>query len=116
MERSTSATYDSAPGNDLESAATAGATVLQFRTGVSRFAEKLRETLEPNLPARELITVIISVALETDLGKSFTLTKGFDKMVQKIADSVMVDPNLRRQALAVVSQVVELKAVAGKKN
>ena len=47
--------------------------------------------------------------LEVNMGKSFTLTKGFDKMVEKITLAVVADPLLRRQALAAVSMVLDQK-------
>lgn len=85
-------------------------------TCLSRFRDLLEQTIVPHLSARDLVTIIISGALEVEFGKSFTLNPGFDKMVKKIADSLMVDPNLRRQALQVVSQVLEAKTGTEKKN
>ena len=76
---------------------------------LSRFREKLEEVLSPNLPAKELVIMMVRAALETEFGKTFTLMAGFDKMVIKISDSIMTDPALRRQALSVVSIVVDGK-------
>ena len=85
-------------------------------TKITRFTESLSDAILPNLPAKELVCLIVRSALETELGKSFTLNGGFDKMVKKIADSIMVDPILRRQALSIVSQVLGSKTDTEKKN
>ncbi len=79
-----------------------------------RFTEKLESILVPNIPANELITIIVKTAVEVQLGKSFTLNPGFDKMVNKIVSVIMTDPLLRRQALSVVSLVLENKTETGK--
>lgn len=79
-----------------------------------RFTEKLESILVPNIPANELITIIVKTAVEVQLGKSFTLNPGFDKMVSKIVSVIMTDPLLRRQALSVVSLVLENKTETGK--
>ena len=79
--------------------------------GISQFRQQLETVLHPNLPAKDLISSIVKTALEVQMGKSFTLTKGFDKMVEKISAAIMADPPLRRQALATVSIVLENKSV-----
>lgn len=71
------------------------------------FKERLTKMLEPSLPAKELIGVIIKCALEVEFGKSYILTKGFDKITSKIADSIMSNPTLRRQILSVTSIILE---------
>jgi hypothetical protein len=81
--------------------------------GVSLFRRELKSALHPNLPAKDLISTIVRTALEVHMGKSFTLVKGFDKMVEKIAAAVMADPTLRRQSLAAVSLVLENKSMHG---
>jgi hypothetical protein len=83
---------------------------------IQRFQEKLKETLTSNLPAKELVSIIISGALEVEFGRSFTLSRNFDKIVRKVADTVVTNPDLRRQALAVASIFLEKKMHAGKKN
>ncbi|MCX5749086.1 MAG: hypothetical protein NTZ10_02410 [Candidatus Saganbacteria bacterium] len=88
-----------------------------FRTdNIGRYHERLSGLLSPNLPAKELIYLMIRSALEIEFGPSFTLNKGFDKMVNKLADSVMTNPDLRRQALSVVGTVLDKKTGTGKKN
>lgn len=67
------------------------------------FEEKLKENINPNLTAKELAERIVAAALETEFGRSFTLTPGFAKMVDTLANSIVTDPELRRQALAVAS-------------
>ncbi len=76
---------------------------------VELFRKKLSAMLLPNLPAKELICLITKCALEVEFGESFTLNKGFDKIVEKIADSVMRIPELRRQSLSIVSTIIEGK-------
>ncbi len=73
------------------------------------FAERLSNSLEPNLSAKELIEKMVRSALEVEFGYSFTLTKGFAKMVGTIADSIMTNPELRRQSLAVASKYLSKK-------
>ncbi len=66
-------------------------------------ATRLEETLEPTLSAKELIEKIIRATLEVEFGHTFTLSKGFASMVGTIADSIITNPELRRQALRVAS-------------
>jgi len=73
------------------------------------FENRLSEILLPNLSAKELVEKIVSAALEIEFGPSFTLSKGFGKMVGTIADAIVTNPELRRQALAVASHFVARK-------
>ena len=82
---------------------------------ISRFRESLEKTLTANIPAKELVTIMVKTALETEFGKTFTLMRGFDKMLLKISDSIMTDPALRRQALSVVSLIIDKRPEQGKK-
>ena len=81
----------------------------------SRFFEKLSTVIMPNLPAKDLIAMIVRSALEVEFGPSFTLNKNFDKMVDKISDSIMTNPDTRRQALSAASIFIEKKMNMGKK-
>lgn len=83
------------------------------QNSASQFRQQLEAVLHPNLPAKDLIASIVRTALEVQMGKTFTLTNGFDKMVEKISAVIMADPPLRRQALATVSIVLENKSVHG---
>ena len=67
------------------------------------FEEKLENLVDPNLSAKELAERIVTAALESEYGKTFTLTPGFAKMVNALADSIVTNPELRRQALAIAS-------------
>ena len=71
------------------------------------FEEKLGSTLDPNLTAKELAERIVTAALESEFGKSFTISRGFAKMVSTLADSIVTNPELRRQALAVASVYIK---------
>ncbi len=84
--------------------------------GVSAFREELKARLTPNLPAKELIGLIVRTALEVEFGKSFTSIGGFDKMVKKIADAMMLSSEMRRQALTVVSAILDEKLGEERKN
>lgn len=67
------------------------------------FEEKLEQIIDPNLTAKELASRIVTAALESEFGKSFTLTPGFAKMIDTLADSIVTNPDLRRQTLTVAS-------------
>ena len=67
------------------------------------FEEKIISTVGPNLSAKELAQQLVLAVLESEFGKSFTLTPGFAKMVNTLADAVVTNPDLRRQALSVAS-------------
>ncbi|MEK7376633.1 MAG: hypothetical protein AABZ57_05675 [Candidatus Margulisiibacteriota bacterium] len=82
----------------------------------ARFFEKLSTVIMPNLPAKDLIAMIVRSALEVEFGASFTLNKNFGKMVDKIADSIMTNPDTRRQALSAASIFIEKKMNMGKKH
>lgn len=86
------------------------------KDNLDRYRDRLSELLAPNLPAKEMVLLMIRSALEIEFGPTFTLNKGFDKMVNKLADSVMTNPQLRRQALAVVGTIIEKKVSPEKKN
>lgn len=82
----------------------------------SLFASRLEEILEPTLSAKELIEKIIRAAIEVEFGPSFTLSKGFDKMISNIADSIITNPDLRREALSVASNCIGKKISIAKEN
>lgn len=67
------------------------------------FEEKIGTFIHPSLSAKEMATQIVTAALEAEFGRSFTLSRGFDKMVNTLAEVVVTNPDLRRQALAVAS-------------
>ncbi|MDD5382900.1 MAG: hypothetical protein PHH60_04515 [Candidatus Margulisbacteria bacterium] len=70
---------------------------------IDTFNEKLSTMLDANLTAKELAERIVIAALESEFGRSFTLTAGFAKMVNTLADSIVTNPDMRRQALAIAS-------------
>lgn len=74
-----------------------------------RFSEKLKVTLEQNLPAKELIEKVVRSALEVEYGPDFARSKGFPKMVSTIADAIITNPELRQQSLAVASMHLSKK-------
>lgn len=70
---------------------------------LNNFQEKLGNLIAPTLTAKELAECIVIAALESEYGKSFTLNRGFARMVSVLADSIVANPELRRQSLAVAS-------------
>ena len=74
---------------------------------INYFKEKLKDGMNQDLTPKEMAEHIIMSALETEFGKSFTLTPGFAKMVKTLADSVVTSPDLRRQALSIASIYIE---------
>ena len=70
---------------------------------IANFTDKLGATMHPNLTAKELAERIVVAALEAEYGRNFTLSPGFAKMVNTLADSIVTNPELRRQTLAVAS-------------
>jgi hypothetical protein len=71
------------------------------------FEEKLEKSVTAELSAKELAERIVSAALETEFGRSFTLSRGFARMVNTLADSIVTNPELRRQALAIASVYIK---------
>ena len=75
-------------------------------SNLNNFDERLKNLVSPNLTAKELAERIVLAALESEFGRSFTLNRGFAKMVNTLADSIVLNPELRRQALAVASTYI----------
>ncbi len=69
-----------------------------------RFEEKLDQQIHPSLSSKELAEKIVIAALEAEYGRSFTLNRGFAKMVDALAEVLVTNPELRRQALSVASR------------
>ena len=70
---------------------------------VTLFEEKLVRGIRPEYNANELAQCIVSAALETEYGRTFTLSPGFAKMAHTLAHSIVTNPELRRQALMILS-------------
>ena len=73
------------------------------------FHSRMLEQIDPGNTAKEHVEKIVRSALEVEYGHSFTLSSGFAKMVSKIADVVVSNPDLRRQALSVASVYIDKK-------
>lgn len=80
------------------------------------FRERLEKKIVPTMTAKDMAFSIVKTALEIEFGPSFTTFKGSDKMIRKIADSVMVNPQLRRQALTISTFVLDKKIHIGSNN
>jgi len=73
------------------------------------FHSRMLEQIDPAHSAKELVEKIIKSALDVEYGASFALSPGFSKMVSKIADVVVANPELRRQALSIASIYIDKK-------
>ena len=73
------------------------------------FHSRMLEQIDPAHSAKELVEKIIKSALDVEYGASFALSPGFSKMVSKIADVVVANPDLRRQALSIASIYIDKK-------
>jgi hypothetical protein len=73
------------------------------------FSERMDKNIAPGSSAKELVERIVRSALEAEFGTQFTLSPGFAKMASKLADVVVTNPELRRQALQVASGFIEKK-------
>lgn len=76
---------------------------------VDIFHTRMLEQIDPGSSAKDLIEKIVKSALEVEYGAAFTVNPGFAKMVSKIADAVITNPDLRRQALSVASTYINKK-------
>lgn len=75
--------------------------------GFELFEEKISKNVHSNLSAKEMAERIVIAALETEFGRSFTLSPNFAKMVDALAEVIVTNPDLRRQALAVASTCIK---------
>ncbi len=73
------------------------------------FHSRMLEKIDPRSTAKELVEGIVKSALEVEYGAEFALSSGFGKMVSKIADVVVSNPDLRRQALSVAGVYIDKK-------
>ena len=81
---------------------------------MDRFGEKLEGSLSPGLSAKEMVEKIVHAALDSEFGHGFTHSKGFDKMVSTIADTIVANPELRRQSLSIASTYMGKKIKVSK--
>jgi hypothetical protein len=73
------------------------------------FEQKITGNLSPGLSAKELAERFVVAALETEYGRNFTTSPGFAKMVDTLAESIVTNPELRRQTLAMASLYTKKK-------
>ena len=78
-------------------------------SNLETFEQKIEQSINPALTAKELAELMVIAALESEFGRSFTLSRGFAKMVSALADSIVANPDLRRQTLAVASTYLNKK-------
>lgn len=71
------------------------------------FEEKLNGNLTLSLSAKEMAERIVIAVLEAEYGKSFTMSRGFAKMVNTLAEALVTNPDLRQQALSVASLCIK---------
>ncbi len=78
------------------------------------FHSRMLEHIEAGSSAKDLVEKIVRSALEVEYGATFTLSPGFAKMVSKLADVVVTNPELRRQALSIASTYIDKKMETSK--
>ena len=71
------------------------------------FEEKISGAIQPSLSAKEMAERFVIAALEAEWGKTFTLSPGFAKMVNVLAEILVTNPDLRHQALSVASAYIK---------
>ena len=71
------------------------------------FEEKIKLLIQPSHSSKELARQIVIAALETEFGKTFTISPSFVKMVDTLAEVIVTNPDLRRQALSVSSYYIK---------
>jgi hypothetical protein len=71
------------------------------------FEEKISSGLHPSLSAREMAERIVTAVLEAEYGRTFTMSPNFAKMVSTLADILVTNPELRRQALGIASTYIK---------
>ena len=74
---------------------------------VEAFEEKIAAVVSPIHSSKETARHIVIAALETEFGKTFTMSPNFAKMVNTLADVIVTNPELRNQALAVASYFIK---------
>ena len=71
------------------------------------FEERAATVMHPSLSAKEMAEHFIVAALEAEYGKAFTLSPGFAKMVNTLAEMMVTNPELRRQTLLAASLLIK---------
>lgn len=71
------------------------------------FAEKIEGEIQPTHSAREIAEKFVIAVLEAEYGRTFTSSPGFAKMVDTLAEIVVTNPELRRQALSLASVYIK---------
>ena len=74
---------------------------------LTAFEQRVTTVMHPSLSAKEMAEHFIVAALEAEYGKAFTLSPGFAKMVNTLAEMMVTNPDLRRQTLSVASLLIK---------
>ncbi len=75
-----------------------------------QFKEALAETVNPYLPAKELVVQVVRTALNVQYGGAFTKSSFSARMVDTIASTIITNPELRRQVFVMVDPILKVKA------
>ena len=75
----------------------------------TQFRQKLTKAIDPYLPAKDLAACAVRVALEIEYGPAFAGGELSDKMIDTIANTIMTNPELRREMLSMVSPILSEK-------
>lgn len=71
------------------------------------FEEKFSAAVHPAHSSKELSRSVVVAALETEFGRAFTMSPGFVKMVDALAEVIVTNPELRNQVLSVASYYIK---------
>lgn len=71
------------------------------------FEEKIASSLSAGLSAKEMAERFVIAALEAEYGRAFTMSPGFAKMSNTLAEMIVTNPDLRRQTLAMASLYIK---------
>lgn len=74
---------------------------------IEAFEAKITVNLNNGLSAKEMAEIMVMAALEAEYGRNFTMAPGFAKMVNTLAEVLVTNPDLRRQALAIASYYIK---------
>lgn len=72
-------------------------------TRLGRFEETLRSQLHMTDTFGEAVEKVVTTAIVMEFGVSLTREQGFQKMVHSIGQAIMVDNQLRKQAMLLIN-------------
>lgn len=73
------------------------------------FEGKISAAVNPANSPKETARQMVVAALETEFGRTFTMSPSFAKMVDTLAEVLVTNPDLRRQVLSIASFYIKKK-------